>query len=277
MPGPGGACAAGADETVGPRVSEVEFLGALHVELLRHRELRPGGHSHELFQTSTIEALLAGAFDGDVTLAEVLEHGDHGLGTLDGLDGELIVVDGQAWKARFDCTLERAQPSQPTPYAVVVPFSPGDPIALPGPLPDAELEAHVGHRLKESKGPTAIRIDGHFEHVRVRSVAKQRPPYPPLAAVIADQHVSELFDVSGTMVGFGFPDALDGIEMVGWHLHFATDDRARGGHVLSYTLHEGVARVDDATDLHIELPPAVTVHRGTRLDQEALHHLESDD
>jgi hypothetical protein len=72
-------------------MSELEFLGALHVDLMRHRELRPGRHDHELFQTLTVQALLAGAFDGDVTIGELLEHGDMGLGTLNGLDGELIV------------------------------------------------------------------------------------------------------------------------------------------------------------------------------------------
>ena len=76
-------------------MSEIEFLGALDVELLRHAELRAQHPEHELFQTSTVQALLAGAYDGDVTLAEILEHGDLGLGTLDGLDGELIVLDGE--------------------------------------------------------------------------------------------------------------------------------------------------------------------------------------
>src|SRR5207302_4726481 len=109
-------------------VSELEFLDALHVEVLRHRELRPETHPHELFQTSTIEALLGGAFDGDVSLSELLEHGDLGLGTLNGLDGELIVVDGQAWKANLDCSLVQPEASARTPYAVVVPFSTGDPV-----------------------------------------------------------------------------------------------------------------------------------------------------
>lgn len=80
-------------------MSELEFLGALEIELVRHRELHPQHSDHELFQTSTVQALLEGAFDGDVTLGEVLEHGDLGLGTLEGLDGELIVLDGQVWKA----------------------------------------------------------------------------------------------------------------------------------------------------------------------------------
>lgn len=258
-------------------MSELEFLGALQVELLRHRELRSGHPDHELFQTSTVQALLAGAFDGDVTLREVLEHGDLGLGTLDGLDGELIVLDGQAWKANLDGTLTRPELSATTPYAVVVPFSPGKPIALRGPFGDAELEAHLGEHLALARRPTAIRIDGRFQSVHVRSVPKQRRPYPPLAEVIARQRVSELRDVSGTMVGFCFPDALDGIEMVGAHLHFLTDDRMRGGHVLSYTLLEASALLDAATGLHVELPALVeSPSHGTTLDQTALRRLETD-
>jgi acetolactate decarboxylase len=258
-------------------LSELEFLGALHVELLRHRELRQEHPEHELFQTSTVQALLEGAFDGDVTLGELLEHGDLGLGTLDGLDGELIVLDGQAWKANLDCTLIRPDVSSTTPYAVVVPFSPGQPVALRGPFPDCYLEQQLRHRVKGAERPTAIRIDGRFEAVRVRSVPKQERPYPPLADVIAQQRVSELGDVSGTMVGFRFPDALDGIEMVGSHLHFVSDDRTRGGHVLSYTLLEATAHLDDATQLHVELPAAVDApHHGATLDQDALRRLETD-
>ena len=256
-------------------MSELEFLGALHVELLRHRELRREHPDHELFQTSTVQALLAGAFDGDVTLGQILEHGDLGLGTLDGLDGELIVLDGQVWKANLDGTLMRPQLSCRTPYAVVVPFSAGEPVPLLGPFPGTELERHLGQGIEAAGRPTAIRIDGRFASVRVRSVPKQQRPYPPLAAVIAKQQVSELDDVSGTMVGFRFPDALDGIEMVGSHLHFVTDDRSRGGHVLAYTVLEATAHLDTVTRLRVELPPAVSTHHdGASVDQDALQRLE---
>ena len=258
-------------------MSELEFLGALHVELLRHRELRPDHDEHELFQTSTVRALLGGAFDGDVTLAEVMEHGDLGLGTLNGLDGELIVLDGEAWKATVEGVLVRPDLASKTPYAVVVPFSPGPPVHLRGPFQATELARHLQHGAAAAGRPTAIRIDGRFERIHVRSVPKQQPPYPPLAEAIEQQRVTELADVSGTMVGFRFPDALEGIEMVGCHLHFMTDDRARGGHVLSYTLLDAIARVDDANELHVELPPAVDAPaHGTSLDQSALERLESD-
>ena len=258
-------------------MSELEFLGALHVELVRHSELHPEHPEHELFQTSTVRALLAGAYDGDVTLREVLEHGDIGLGTLDGLDGELIVLDGEAWKAELDCTLTRPALTTRTPYAVVLPFSPGDPGPLAGPFEESELQARLCERVKRARRPTAIRIDGSFAEVHVRSVPRQRPPYRPLAEVIEQQHVSVLRDVRGTMLGFCFPDALDGIEMVGAHLHFLSDDRTRGGHVLSYTLLDATALLDGATALHVELPGAVAAPRhGAALDQAALHQIESD-
>jgi acetolactate decarboxylase len=256
-------------------VSEIEFLGALGVELLRHGELRPEHPDHELFQTSTVQALLAGAFDGDVTLAEVLEHGDLGLGTLNGLDGELIVLDGEAWKAELDCTLVRPDAASKTPYAVVVAFSPGARVTLSGPFGEADLQAHLGEHVSQTVRPTAIRIDGRFEEVHVRSVPRQTPPYRPLAEVIAQQQISVLRDVSGTMMGFCFPDALDGIEMVGSHLHFVTDDRTRGGHVLEFTLHEATAHVDAATELYVELPPTVdTPNHGATVDQDELRRLE---
>jgi acetolactate decarboxylase len=264
-------------------MSELEFLGALHVELLRRDGLRGelAHHrqhpQHELFQTSTVHALLAGAYEGDLTIGQLLEHGDLGLGTLNGLDGELIVLDGEAWKAELDCTLTRPGRSAQTPYAVVAEFTPGEPLELSGPIAGEELEQWLRTAGRISDRPDAIRIDGRFESVHVRSVPKQSKPYPPLSEAISHQHIVELEDVDGTMVGFRFPDPLDGIEMSGFHLHFATADRTRGGHVLSYTAREGVVRVDEATDLHVELPPAVDAPAsGTLIDQHELSRLETD-
>ena len=135
------------------------------------------------------------------------------------------------------------------------------------PLNEAELQHHLELSLGETRSPFAIRIDGDFDAVRIRSVPRQERPYPKLAESIAHQHVRELRDVSGTMVGFCFPHSLDGIEMVGWHLHFATDEETCGGHVLSYMLREARACFDQATELHVELPPRVEAHHVSTLVQ----------
>ena len=70
------------------------WIRSLHVETLREEDLHGGHEPHVLFQASTIGALLEGAYEGDLSFAELAEHGDLGLGTLNGLDGEMIALDG---------------------------------------------------------------------------------------------------------------------------------------------------------------------------------------
>ncbi len=86
---------------------------------------------------------------------------------------------------------------------------------------------------------------------------RQSPPYRPLTEVVADQHVFELTDVEGTMLGFRFPAYAEGIEVGGYHLHFIAADRSRGGHVLASRSNGLRARLDPSSELHVELPPAV--------------------
>jgi acetolactate decarboxylase len=49
---------------------------------------------HTLFQVSISGALVAGAYDREVSVKSILEHGDFGLGTFANLDGEMVVLDG---------------------------------------------------------------------------------------------------------------------------------------------------------------------------------------
>src|SRR5215207_3312038 len=87
---------------------------------------------------------------------------------------------------------------------------------------------------------------------------------PRAARVAAEQHVFELRDVSGTLVGFRFPDYASGLEVAGYHLHFITDNRRRGGHVLDYRPRAGRLRIDTSSELHVELPPGVGAGRRPR-------------
>ncbi|HEU4658098.1 MAG TPA: acetolactate decarboxylase [Capillimicrobium sp.] len=234
------------------------LLHALHVQALRHAELHPERVPHVVFQTSTIGALLDGAYDGDVTIAEALEHGDHGLGTLNGLDGELVVVDGRAYAASVDGELRPVSRAERTPFAVLAPFRPDVRIGLPGPLTLAELLEVVDEHLPGgSRLVHPVRVDGRFDVVRARSVPRQTPPYRPLGEVVAEQHVFELRDLEGTMVGFRFPADAGALNVPGHHLHVADAERRRGGHVFDCVLLEGELAIDHSADVHAELPAGV--------------------
>jgi acetolactate decarboxylase len=234
------------------------WIRSLHVEALRERELSAEREPHVLFQASTIGALLEGAYDGDLCFAELAEHGDLGLGTLNGLDGEMIALDGCFYRADVDGAVSEIDGATRTPFAVVTRFEPTVDVARDGPLSHAELLAWLDQLTPAGVPSCAVRLDGRFDLVRARSVPRQQPPYRPLAEVVAEQHVFELRDAAGTMVGFRFPAYAEGIEVGGYHLHFISEDRKRGGHVLDSRVVQTVrARIDPSSDLHVELPPGI--------------------
>jgi acetolactate decarboxylase len=227
------------------------------VEALRHADLHEEREPHVLFQASTIGALLEGAYDGDVSFGELAEHGDLGLGTLNALDGEMIALNGSFYRADVDGRVSEVDPAERTPFAVIVPFEAAIQFELGGPLTQQNLEAEIDGRIPPAAAACAIRVEGSFELVKARSVPRQTPPYRPLTEVVAEQHVFELRDVAGTMLGFRFPAYAEGIEVGGYHLHFISADRSRGGHVLDSRATGVRVQLDPSSDLHVELPAGV--------------------
>jgi acetolactate decarboxylase len=252
------------------------WIRSLHVEAMRHADLHAGHEPHVLFQASTIGALLEGAFEGDVSFAELAEQGDHGLGTVNHLDGEMVALDGRFYRADVEGRIDELPGSERTPFAVVVPLDPDADFRLEEALDHDALLAAIEKRIPSGAITSAVRIDGRFPLVEARSVPRQEPPYRPLTAIVADQHVFRLSDVEGSMVGFRFPAYVEGIEVSGWHLHFISGDRSCGGHVLDSRSSSLRVRLDSSCELHVELPPGVRLtdpaHAGST--HEAIDHVE---
>jgi acetolactate decarboxylase len=239
-------------------VLDERWIRSLHVEAMREADLHAEREPHVLFQASTIGALLEGAYDGDLSFAELAEHGDLGLGTLNGLDGEMIALGGRFYRVAVDGSVREVGPDERTPFAVVTRFAPTIDVELAGPLGHEGLLAALDGLVPAGAASCAIRLDGRFELIRARSVPRQRPPYRPLTEVVAEQRVFELRDAVGTMVGFRFPEYAEGLEVSGFHLHFVDAARERGGHVLGSRAPGPLrARLDPSSELHVELPPGV--------------------
>src|SRR3954462_658155 len=140
---------------------------------MRHADLHEDREEHLLFQASTIGALLEGAYDGDLSFDELAEHGDLGLGTLNGLDGEMIGLDGSFYRADVDGAVGSVDGAERTPFAVVTRFEPGIDVEIEGPLEHEELLARLDGLIPAGAASCAIRIDGSFALVRARSVPRQ--------------------------------------------------------------------------------------------------------
>jgi acetolactate decarboxylase len=254
------------------------LVTALHLESLRHSDLAAEHEPHVIFQASTVGAMLEGSYDGDVAIGEIAEHGDLGIGTLNAVDGEMIVVDGSFWRADIEGRTEPIDPQALTPFAVVTWFEPTMEFELEGAPDDDAFRAVLDERLPADAAACALRIDGEFAHVKARSIPRQDRPYPTFAEVVVAQHVFEFERARGTLVGFRFPDYAEGLEVSGYHLHFISDDRSFGGHVLSCVPNRVRVQVDPTSALHVELPPGVDL-AGAELEEstrEALRRAEHD-
>jgi acetolactate decarboxylase len=207
-----------------------------------------------LFQVSTIDNLLKGGFDGEVPLAELLKHGDTGIGTLDGLDGELLITEGAAYQIGIDGVARRQPDTAKTPFAAVSFFE--SDIALP--MKDVanfdDLSKRIKAALPSGDAFYLVRIRQTFDTVKARSVPRQQKPYPTLAEAAKAQAIFEFQNQPGVMVGLWCPSTIGGLNAAGLHLHFLTADKTRGGHVLDFSSRELTVELDRTDALALKLP-----------------------
>ncbi len=208
----------------------------------------------DLFQYSTLDTLMAGVYDGEMTFGELKQHGDFGLGTFNTLDGEMVELDHKVFQVKSDGVAYPVTDNQKLPFAVVKYFSTDQTVEVAAGLDCGRMESFLDSRLPSLNVPYAIKISGVFTQLKTRSVPSQTEPYPPLAEVVKTQSTFDFQDVEGTMVGFRLPSYMAGVNAAGYHLHFLTADRKAGGHVLGCQVQKVTAEIDVTSDWSMILP-----------------------
>ncbi|MCK5680582.1 acetolactate decarboxylase [bacterium] len=207
-----------------------------------------------LTQTSTIDALLAGVYDGEMSCQKLLGYGDFGIGTFNHLDGEMVVLDGTVYQIKIDGRVYRPAKELKTPFASVCFFESEQEVSVAAGLDYKNLKELVDEILPNQNLFVAVRLDGKFKRMKVRSVPSQSKPYKPLAEVVKKQQVFELEEVSGTVVGFRSPPFVKGINVPGYHFHFLDNERRAGGHILDLETLSGTCQLDVLNTFTLVLP-----------------------
>ena len=100
-----------------------------------------------------------------------------------------------------------------------------------------------------------VRIDGHFSEIYARSEAGYESRFIALKDILSEQQKDFQFaDIDGTLISIYYPDYMDGINAVGWHLHFLSKDRTLGGHVFEMGLRNAGVKFDKISRIEIQLP-----------------------
>jgi acetolactate decarboxylase len=208
---------------------------------------------HTLFQVSTSAALVEGLYQGAVRISRLLRHGDFGLGTFIDLDGEMVVLEGVCYRAASDGAVTTVEGDRLIPYAVVTRFSVEFAKRSQQVNRFSDLVA-VCDGLRSSENVFyAFRVEGKFSFVKTR-VMKAVTQGTGLKAASSGQEEFTFEDQEGTLVGLWSPGFAGSFSVPGYHFHFLSADRKRGGHVLE-------CRAVDLTiggcamhEMHVSLP-----------------------
>jgi acetolactate decarboxylase len=184
-----------------------------------------------IYLCAPVNALVEGIYQEKIPLDKIRQHGDFGLGTFDSLDGEMIMLDGRVYQIAGDGRVHEVLEQAATPFACVTFYAPVSHDDLDEELPYTAFQEWILSLLPSPNIFYALRLEGSFAAVKVRSVPRQEN-YRPLVEVAADQPVFEFADVEGTLAGFYTPAFLSSLSVPGLHLHFLSADRRQGGHLL---------------------------------------------
>lgn len=206
-----------------------------------------------LFQVSTSAALVKGVYNGVVSIGELKQHGDFGLGTFDGLDGEMLALDGRFYRVRGNGEVDEPKDDARVPFAVVTAFRPEREFTIERVHDFAGLAAQLDAARRTENLFCAVRIDGRFAYVKTRAACKV-PEGVSLVDATSRQAEFEFTHVGGSVVGFWTPSYARSLNIAGWHLHFVTDDRAGGGHLLDCGAVGLRARSQELADVRIAMP-----------------------
>lgn len=226
----------------------------------------------EIFMVSPINAILEGLYETSLTISELKQHGDFGIGTFNDLNGELVLLDGIAYQFDVYGIAHKVKDEEKTPFAASCFFKPFSAEEI---LPQLNYSSFISFLDRCLPSPNmlyAIRINGNFSRVRTRSVAKTKN-YTPLVEATAFQKELILERVEGTLVGFYTPKFMPSVNVPGYHFHFITNDCSRGGHMLECELNSGRLSMQICNRLVLNLPMtldylSVDFNRDARSDLE---------
>lgn len=224
----------------------VTFLSAV-LALMTAEALAEQPDRESIAQVALLQSLAQGYFGGTVTVGELMSRGDTGIGTFEGLNGEMIALDGKVYQALGDGNVIVAPDTTIIPYATVTFFDGDIAVGLKDVGSKADFEKIMNDAVKEHGVNSfyMVKLHTEFDSVLFRSEYGSREPYPTLVEALKGKQTEFTEkNIKGTLVGLFCPAYMGELNSPGWHFHFISDDKKKGGHILELSVKEGTAYLD---------------------------------
>lgn len=220
-----------------------------------------------IFQYGTMAGIIEGAYSGSLTIEELLKYGDFGIGTFDGIDGEMVILDSKIYKIDYFGNSYLQSIKESTPFATITTFEKEyqkfDNFTFENLLEKVQDYLNQNYFY-------AIKISGNFQKMNTRSPKKQEKPYPPLLEVLENQNIFHYENTQGTIVGFFSPYYAQGLVVGGFHLHYISNDLKAGGHIFDFEILNGLVEISKPLNYSLKLPEN-DEYQNIKIDETTLH------
>src|SRR6266699_5518117 len=204
-----------------------------------------------LYQISTTSALVEGVYSGSIPSSVLLDHGDFGLGTFEDLDGEMVILDGQIYQVT-DKVQHRTDDFL-VPFASITHFRARSSFEIDNVACLKGIDLACDQQRISDNLFYALRLHGTFETIQARAVHTV-PRSTRLLDAAKTQSEFHFENIEGTLVGFWSPRYSISFSIPGYHLHFISKDRTKGGHLLDCTTQKLKAGIQVLSEFNIRLP-----------------------
>ena len=214
--------------------------------------------ANTLFQTGTLAAIMSGAYFGSTTYQELQQAGDFGIGTGNGLAGEMVEVSGKFYLANdADGNVHPMPLSMKTPFAMTTKFKASDTFSINNVHGISALKKLINAKLPSNNIYYAVKVIGTFNAITARSVLapSKKDLHLKLAQLIKkNQRINTYRHVKAELIMFKSPALSAPISVPGYHTHFITTDHKYAGHVYNINIKTAKVKIDPLNRLILQFP-----------------------
>ncbi len=210
-----------------------------------------------IFYSSLNKAVQLGQMDGVTSVKELKKHGNFGVGSQHGLAGELVLLDGKAYKITVDGKASMMPDTATLPFAATKLFRAEQKLTITRAFTLEQLQQHLDSVLNTNRF-AAIKVTGTFSALTYKVYYPQQKPYPAIKETSA--RIFDSTHIAGTMVGFFTPKSALVLNSPNYHFHFINAGRTSGGHVDNCTAERVTVEIDYADGLEVKLPQPASLY-----------------
>lgn len=223
------------------------------------KDIKNSIHSHikrvdKIMHYSTIDAMRNGVYKGNITVKELKNKGDFGLGTYNRLDGEMVVLNGVFYRVKSNGEVVIAKESKKTPFNSLTFFD-----------TDFKNKIEATNLLSFNKSileilPSknkiyAIKAKVSLNYIKLGGAEKiESNDYRAIGEILENRPIYTHSNVKGTIVGFYYPNTFRDIDLHPFHFHFISESKNIGGHIMEAKFKDIELFFDEKESIEVQIP-----------------------